>query len=631
MATVEWSLRRTRNGVHVQKSLGDWDIEEDSVVRVRQSQAPDLLTFSIGNIEDDANDPFQYDDIVTLFRGSHIAFYGKVEDPEDDFGGDEFQHVTVSGPWKWLEETVYLQDWMVWLSNGAINTKQTTPHTHLLINRGFNTLIPVREVIISALDAAIAAGAPLQKGNILPGHVIYPPVSEVRDWLISDIVRGQLKWAPDAVVWFDYRTTPPTLHVERKKNLVAQSITLANDTVSGSIRKRRDMLRPSVTIRFENRIVQNGQEVLQMLVQRHPANASDTARKALNLSVDLMGPEINSVSQDVEVEAIEADTIAWWKRKLPALQDSRLTINSIKNARRISGTLDLPNELVGGAVASWMDKEVEDQVWEVEMDFTLTDPVTGKVIRSSPNLKLTYKMVATDSESGTFSTTSSITAGDPYPTTLAQDLYDHVSVLHHEGQVTIENDESGEGGGSFIEYLGTVINLVGPKASWSTMNALVQRETWRIGKGVTVIDFGPAGHLELQDIITLMNANRQRRRWTNPDTQDTGNVGGGGGVTLPKRNANDSGIYGEGVNTAVATVKDAKTHITSDATNGRFVYEDDKRIVKLAFTSDWDGAPSDQTKTLEVRRVKVCVTDGNGNPSLQNMLVIGGTPWPDTP
>ena len=123
-----------------------------------------------------------YGATVTVLRGSTRWFLGRVTQTPAS-GSAQNQSYTLSGPWWYLDNLTYRQEWMFQL--GA--TQQLVGR--LILGQDMDgTYLTTGAVITEALQYAIDAGAPFQIGatdpatrvaaTILPGYLI--PLDEVK-------------------------------------------------------------------------------------------------------------------------------------------------------------------------------------------------------------------------------------------------------------------------------------------------------------------------------------------------------------------------------------------------------------------------------------------------------------------
>ena len=148
-------------------------------------------------------------------------FVGRVtQTPATGNGSAQSQSYTLSGPWWYLEHLTYRQEWA--FQGGA--TEQFIGRLILgqdLDGTPITTGAVITEALQYVLNAAAANGATaaFQIGatdtntrvaaTILPGFLI--PLDEVKDVTVAEVFHKMAHWHPDAVAWFDYTTTPPTL------------------------------------------------------------------------------------------------------------------------------------------------------------------------------------------------------------------------------------------------------------------------------------------------------------------------------------------------------------------------------------------------------------------------------------
>ena len=96
--------------------------------------------------------------------------------------------------------------------------------------------------------------------TILTGFLI--PFDEVKDVTCTEAFRKMAHWHPDAVAWFDYTTTPPTLYFRSPGDGGLATATLTKGVpplVSiGQITPRPELQAPAVVIHYEVTTTNNG-------------------------------------------------------------------------------------------------------------------------------------------------------------------------------------------------------------------------------------------------------------------------------------------------------------------------------------------------------------------------------------
>jgi hypothetical protein len=517
----------------LEKSLDQWGIT--SAVLSFRNQQSDQLVIAINQSISEAPD-WDYDDTIILRRdrawsgsawtGGSIYFRGRIaEIPRSGTPSAEVATFTITGPWRDLEEIMFGQNWR---HSGAGQLKTT----HLLLNYDLST----SEQIQLAVQAAINSGASIQIGTI--DTLTSVPVSEVRDLTCAEVIRQQLRWSPDVVVWFDYSTNPPTFHCRHWWNLTEVYASVwDNNITSLDIRPRYDLVLPGVLLNYELSEEVDGVPKLKLIQDKYPPSISGFERGCLVATFDLQGARIKHAISDITTAPINAsnttsDTrLSWWRRHCPELNDSRVVDLdiSVANVKYYDADNNLitwssypnTNELISGEITPWM--EADGITWE---RITIRATATFKVRDASSNTSyeaekvLVVEIIATSAVTDTYVTIESVESAEPVPVGLAQFLYTIHSILHYEGECTFVQREIS---GSWRP--GKRLNITGAQSEWQTMRAAIQQATEDLTSGVTHITFGPPTHLGPSDIVEWLRAFRTRRVWTNLLTQSTGQLG----------------------------------------------------------------------------------------------------------
>lgn len=123
---------------------------------------------------------------------------------------------------------------------------------------------------------------------------------------------------------------------------------------------------------------------------------------------------------------------------------------------------------------------------------------------------------------------------EPLPTGLAAALLAAIGTLQWEGEVVaIEDDCSG------LAEPGRVLNLANGRVEWDTMSATVQEVVEELLTGRTRINFGPATHLGVDELIAILRQARSRQA----DTGVADSLGGGS----PPAGGSSGGLGGQAV------------------------------------------------------------------------------------
>lgn len=319
-----WTL--TYSGT--EKTLAEWGIINPRLTFT--NNGVDRLEFELVEAFDGA-DVFAFGAQVTLRKGRELVggvfgggtqwFVGEISKTPRSLTPDGEAHgYAAEGPLAWLAEVMYGQSW--YQAGGSLKT------THVLLNRGLRT----DQQIADALQAAILAGMPAQIGTI--DTLTAVPMSEGRDMTCSEVIAKMLRWSPDAVLWVDYATTPPTINCRRYANLAAVSASVGGDKLAAAnIRPRQDLVLPGVVLNFETVSEVDGEARMVLSQQKCPDGTyppgkpaiSGFERRCLVATFDLEGPKVTHQFAALETAPIlanDADAtkrLNWWKAHEPAL------------------------------------------------------------------------------------------------------------------------------------------------------------------------------------------------------------------------------------------------------------------------------------------------------------------------
>jgi len=94
---------------------------------------------------------------------------------------------------------------------------------------------------------------------------------------------------------------------------------------------------------------------------------------------------------------------------------------------------------------------------------------------------------------------------DPIPAGLAANWRSSLSTLQYQGSITFEAEDP-----LLTVRPGDVVNLTNGLAAWSAMRAQVTAVSEDVDAGSTRWTFGPAAHLSVQDLVTLLRAARDQ-------------------------------------------------------------------------------------------------------------------------
>jgi hypothetical protein len=521
---VEWTLEYDGTT----QTLAAWGLV--GLTRRRVNQGIDTVTFRHDGVAFDGTPLFAYGETIKIFRDAVKWFEGRVDQvPRFGSVSEEGMQYVIAGPWWYLEHLVYQQGWNV--NNGSGLTVLNKSRV-LLFHTITGTKLNAGEQIADVLEyAATTAAKPIAYDDT-DFPLVNPPTDEAQDLVCAEVIRRALRWAPDAVTWWDYSTTPPTFHCAQRADLDAASLAITGLT-GLQIQSRDDIVVPAVYLKFERTDTVDGQPYLQVSEQKAP-NDSVTGLEdnAIVATVQLEGGTVQSVTAAVEVET-PVNNPAWWQSKLSWLAGNKITVESVTEGARTSS---LPRILTRGQLAAWMTDgggnpiTAEEDTISARIRYSVYSAPTKTADQKLAEFDevFTFRAIATNATTGSYSAIESALVGESAPAGLAAYIYAAVSTLHWEGGLTVTQQDVD----SSVALMGKVLNLSGGNAAWLTMNALVQETVDSVDNGTTQISFGPPRYLGLGDIIQLLRMTRFRRLYINPATRVNGQSYGAGSVQL---------------------------------------------------------------------------------------------------
>ena len=224
----------------------------------------------------------------------------------------------------------------------------------------------------------------------------------------------------------------------------------------------------------------------------------------------------------------------------------------------MSRTSNLPNELISGSIASWMDKSVEHDVVRCKISyFDENEHVVGR--------EIAVRLVATNASTCTFKKLMSLTTAESVPQNLAKQIYDSVNPLQYEGKfVTISSEIS-------YDFFGKLINFSNGQSAWESMDAVVQEVVEKIDVGKIFVKFGPSKHLGAADLAELTRSGRLLYESSNSTERITAEASGNGVV--------EQGIYNRVDNTSFGTGKYKMINFSDPSSSGKTVRIDTGDVV----------------------------------------------------
>jgi hypothetical protein len=519
----------------------------------------------------------------------------------------EARRYVISDAWNDLERLTYQQQWNSWTGEdqGGSPTFAYRYRSEFImgidpVSGGAQTS---DETIIAVLNWAISCGAELQVGTILQGGGPPVPWKPGKDMPCSRVIQELLRLTPDAVTSMDYTVFPPRLNITRRQNCTAVGIAMNGNIEKIDLTPRNDLVRSAVVIHYLSVGQSDGKPVVQEIIDAAPEGADGTAFDSIVATVRLNGGDSTYQKQKVTAEAMptakSADgeggpstdpTILWWQRKVgwlanlgaPGVYDAseigdQLVITNVYGTYLVGqgnddGTGDIavspaedgyPNELIAGTLADWMGVQWAGTSWTAlckysypssTADYSSQDWQATKTFGPddgsgfSPALPVAGNAMLTNAVTQTYMGLTSYTNAEAAPEGFAAILYSALNPLHYEGEVsTVSGEVTGNS-------LGTVLNVTGSQQPWAAMNALVQEISDELETGRTTWKVGPPAHLNVQDLMSMLNYTRSRVPSSRVKEQQTGSPGDSaaaveGGIAGPLSGGTSAPQYIEPVET----------------------------------------------------------------------------------
>lgn len=499
------------------------------------------------------------------FSGGVIIFQGTcVSAPAMAEGNYEGYDYIFQNGWLDLEDITFGQKWRTWSkplvgppSSAYIETSEVNLPTSVNSATNAVTRISNGEQVSKVIEWAIAHGANLQAGVISPA--LYIPVDQKRDLKCAEVIRMMLKLCPDAVCDIDDSTEPPTFHCIQRPQMAPITVKLSDEKVSRlKLVRRDDLVVPSVVIKYKRTDEVDGRpRVLAPFVDVAPEGATGFEPGALMQTIDLFGAKVQNIYGSIESEEIPPsengpdglpggggpeyvpDDQQWWiDHGVTWLKD----VTNLKITPTLrTGDLLLASALLpdSAGIANWMRADngtpavSETETFEALVSY---DAQGNKIT----NQRISVRLRTTNLATGTYSARKSSEAGEVAVAGLSAALLASLSVVHHDGQVSLTEEECGTDIG-----LRNTLNISGGTGRYAAMNACVQEVTYDLTNGTRTLTLGWPKHLGLDDIVEIMRFNRVRRVWNNPNLQGSGEFSDESDIEIPDGPAMEDAAAGE--------------------------------------------------------------------------------------
>ena len=489
------------------------------------TQSADLVTLTQTTAYD-ADPTFAYGETVTIHRDGAQWFKGTcISIARHGSGASERIDYQIAGPWWQLTKVIYQQQFTRFVSGVTATPTLAklilgTDDAGARLNSG-----QVITAVVNYAASALGASALFQLGTVAPATQM--PYEELNALSCADVISRVLRWNPDVVAYFDYSSTPPTLHFKTRASLDALSLDIADVVISkNSVNPRNDLQIDGVVIQFERTDTVDGNK--QNIIITDSAGTITDPLKTLYLYFDLQGASVSFIRQKVVSETISESSGTWWQKKHAKLQGATsisvasATKTALDDAAENDGTA-YSKELVSGSIAEWMTGVgVNTQIVQATVIYTKDGAKKTETLRLS--------LQGTNANSSTYSSVGSETPAEPTPTGLAAAILSSLVNLQYQGAVTLTESEAGG-----VSHINKKLNILGGRTEWASMAAQIYSATYSLDSGITQINFGPAKHLGATDLFQLFRNVRNRQGGSGSVRAQIG-----GTSDLPTRSANTS-------------------------------------------------------------------------------------------
>jgi hypothetical protein len=558
-----------------EKALADWGLAEEGVVLSFSHLEPDRFTCLVPGalVSDAAVFAFEgwikvrqgrsWDAVNEVYTGGSLVFQGlrnaEVVEGRPLFEGVQYEFV---GPLYFLQGAPYQQTVYTYtgdpdvpsaalVSEVLLFQQVTGPGTGIALHTGLQITDVLQHVL--AQCAAASIGAPFQVGTI--GVQVNLPTYPIRDPSCLEVVEYCLRSSPDAVLWLDYSTDPPTVNVTKRGDATGVTVALGDGVKheAVSLVPRPDLLPRAVIVKFRRTNTVNGVTWFETVTQKYGPNGNnsgsdpDGGHRVVLQTIDLQGVQWDYTEATISTYAVDEDNRAWWSRYYPALETSKVRnfgfVGSASIVDEDGDAVSLasyPYVLEDGqSTEAWMVLPVGhpnagDPVECVKATIRIEcaykqydvlgsggDPFTatnGRLIEEFLNKTLSARVTLTNAPSGTYRSTAAYVEEEAIPSGMAQSIYLALSALQYQGQVSLIEDEVT----SVIQPGKNVLNLSGGRAEWGTMDAQIIGVSRDYGTGRSTVVIGPARFLSAGDLTQLFLINRQRYVYHNAASRTTG-------------------------------------------------------------------------------------------------------------
>lgn len=547
-----------------------------------ENQKPDELSWMDPLAAFDSDLRWAYDAEIVLAYDGVVRFRGKMRNtPRNLEPTREDINYRALGPWAWLDEMPYVQDYA---TDGIGGTEARGDV--ILGQDGGGESITLAAAITAVIGSAIANGCPITLGT-LEGLNYAAPFDRTSDQSHAGAIIRLLSAAPSHVVRWDYTGLVPSFNCLPRATMPAVTLPVrpAGLSTGGAyapfesikINPLYQLQATAVCLIYRREDVENGVPNRKTFKDYTPAEANPSQPRALTRTWELAGSVLDQRStylrQPTETRFIAPGLVTegstsivdaggtaaqfatlstFWKRKLPFLREEGVEIlgfrygtRELNEAVAVEGggttteiTPACERELTGGAITGWMQSKLnikaEYQKITVECRYKAfaddtSEGVTKKELRHqifSAVITATSAQTKEEGYSLLDSIDESFTPAEEPPEGISAQLHAALSELQHDGPLALYDR-------NFVYDVrpGQVVNLdLAPRPEWLTMRALVQSSRLSIDRARSQISVGFAHQLGFDDLKDMWRGNKNRQPVTS--SRKFNESGGAEGVSL---------------------------------------------------------------------------------------------------
>lgn len=574
----------------------------------------------------------------------------------------------------WKNDKVWFVGWRVdsvWMGSDSLAQLEyqfAGAYEFLFLRKVFqqsrNSYGPTEEAIIAPYESAVILGEKLNGTLQHMADQITEIVNFVRDQTVTEFGSAQFnlgdtfpqfytppdpanaitcgeallkmfRWLGAGTLWFDYSTTPMTLHMRTRDVLPQVSLSIIG---AAPKIKRRDDLIPSC-IHFQYRITNEINGVFYTEIAHdiacaagatQPNGTTDPALLTNSLkfqarvgSFDFQGSSISQTVATIVTDDFSPNSLEWWKQRVPELADYQdLALADGPYAQNLPA---LPNVLVDGIIAPWMQGAAVEAYVGASFSYTVYENpppnIGGRPVAKVVSATKRVKVTLTNLGSGTYRSGSE-SPGELIPFGLAKQLYDIEKIAQYQGTYRLVEDEITD-----PAPVGTALNLLEGRDEWATMAAQVQSVAYDLETCTTDISFGPATHLGEVDLIARLRVARGFRQTVSTGSRSNATSDGGDvvmGENVPKGGTDAA----HSKLTALTLIEGIQSKLPNAA--GQITIDAQQKLIQLT------GHPEDGKITISlptggieigITAVPVCEGFVNGyRLMLASQFLAGATP-----